>query len=535
MLFKLFMSCCLIIFSGISHEAFGQDTAAAKSTAEKILISSSTGDSIVPRILTANDLSIATGKPSLVKMSNGTTNVPVWSLSGGTVGQSVSGTIPGFPEGYSGVKVEISITTEDKQTSSQYEDVFRAHLSQLVKGESNKIKTVTGNPVRTALPNGPFKTHSIILETFFKIEPNIPLTIRIQREPGDPADTFIRPIGLISVKITPQNPLAKPVVVQDIHGYNSWPMTQAIGNKIVCTYSRGSAHSIGEDARAVYTRTSSDGGKTWTAETVIANTPNGGEVTIGKGLDANGAMLLWIRRIGKDWNHDLYRTTDGIKFTPVVTPKFEIIPIQITDVFSVPKVGLMALWFAGDYGNNGPCHSWGTLVSSDNGSTWKQIIIESKLNKADWPTEPSAVYLGNGKILALARSEMGSNTTERSQFQLISFDYGKTWKRSKTNIGDVLASSPSLILDPDTGLLSNYYYHRGRGVLRRRVVEPDKIFENPLNWPVSEAVSLGSDISFDAGNSNATVIGKTHYVSFYSGKAPDTAVLVTGVPAPAKK
>ena len=55
---------------------------------------------------------------------------------------------------------------------------------------------------------------------------------------------------------------AKPHVVQNVSGYNSWPMIQAIGEKLVCVYSRGTAHTIDEDARAIYARTSTDHGKT---------------------------------------------------------------------------------------------------------------------------------------------------------------------------------------------------------------------------------------------------------------------------------
>ena len=325
--------------------------------------------------------------------------------------------------------------------------------------------------------------------------------------------------------------LAEPLVVQNVSGYNSWPMIQAIGEKLVCVYSRGSGHTIGEDARAVYARTSTDYGKTWTTETVVANTPRYGDVAVGKGLDSKGAMLLWVRRVGKEWHHDLYRTTDGVTFTLVATPKLDPSPVQITDVFSVPTVGLMALWFSGNYGDKGPCHSWGKLTSSDNGATWVQTTIESELTKSQWPTEPSAVYLGNGKILVIGRIEGGGSSTQ-TQFQMVSSDYGATWKRMQTNIGDVLISTPSLILDAKTGLLSNYYYQRGKGILRRRVVNPDSVFDNPLNWPASEEVATGSEIAVDAGNANATVIKDTHYVTFYSGKAPDTAVLVSVFPAP---
>jgi hypothetical protein len=359
------------------------------------------------------------------------------------------------------------------------------------------------------------------------VDPNAPLWVRIQREPGDPGDTFTRPTGLAMVKVTPLAAPAEPHVVQGASGYNSWPMLQAIGDKLVCVYSRGSKHTIDEDARAVYARTSTDGGKTWTPETSVANTPAYGEVEVGKGLDSAGAMLLWVRRIGKgEWHHDLYRTTDGVTFTLVTTPKLEVRPMQITDIFTVPTVGLMALWFAGDYGDK-PTNAWGTVTSKDNGATWTQTTVESGLPKNQWPTEPSAVYLGDGKILAIARTETGP-----AQFQITSTDYGATWKRMPTNISDIMGSTASLILDAKTGLLSNYYYYRGKGFLRRRVVDPQQIFERPGRWPAPENVAIGSTSAWDSGNANATKIGSTHYISFYSGKAPDTAVLVSILPAP---
>lgn len=488
-------------------------------------------DAMAPVFLTANDLSIATGEPSLVPFSNGSAQVPVWSLSGGTVGQSVSGVVAGLPSRCAGVRVEIVVMTNEAAADSALEDVFRVYLSPIQSDAPLLTGAVQGTPVRTPLTDGPFLFRTIELESFFPVDPNEPLLIRIGREPGDPADTFTRPVGLALVKITPLPALLASNTVQDVSGYNSWPVIEALGDKLVCVYSRGKGHDIVEDIRAVYARTSNDGGKTWTDETVVANTPGDGEVTIGKGLDSTGAMLLWVRRIGKEWNHDLYRSTDGVTFTRIATPKLDPIPVQITDLFFVPNVGLMALWFAGNY-NDDASHSWGTLTSEDDGATWTQRVVESGLTKTDWPTEPSAVYLGEGKILAVARSESAAATTERAQFQLISTDSGKTWTRSVTNIGDVLASTPSLNLDSETGLLSNYYYHRGRGVLRRRVVRPESVFDHPLAWPKPEPVTLGSDATYDAGNVNATFIGQKHYLAYYSGKGADTAVLVFEANAP---
>ncbi len=510
-----------------SVTSFGADVSAPAHAAGEA--NSDNGDA--PICLGANDLSIATGTPSLVTMSSGSTHIPVWSLSGGTEGQSVAGVVGGLPAGCAAVKVEIVVTTEDGATSSDYEDVYRVHLSQLVEKGAFTDPYLLGTPVRTALPPAPFHTRTIVLESYYPVDPKAPLWLRIQREPGDPAGTFTRPTGLAMVKVTPLEAPAKAHVVQDVSGYNSWPMMQAIGETLVCVYSRGTAHTINEDARAVYARTSTDHGKTWTEERVVANTPEHGEVAVGKGLDSTGAMLLWVRRIGNAWHHDLYRTTDGVNFSLVATPALPETPVQITDVFSVPEVGLMALWFGGSYAE-GTNHAWGTMTSRDDGVTWSQTTVESGLTKAAWPTEPSAVYLGDGRILAIGRTEQGGITSARSQFQLVSTDYGATWSRSQTNIGEVTISTPSLILDAETGLVSNYYYERGRGILRRRVVNPEQVFDNPLNWPASEAVAIGSRVGVDSGNVNATVIGDTHYLSYYSGKAPDTAVLVSVVPAP---
>lgn len=485
-----------------------------------------------PLTLGANQLSIATGKPSLVLMSSGSTHIPVWSLSGGTEGQSVCGVVSGLPRDCGGVRVEITVTSTDAETSPAFEDVYRVHLSQMVEGAPFTERHLQGDPVRTALPAAPLHSRNIVLETYYEVVPDAPLSIRIQREPGDPADTFTRPTGLAMVKVTPVKAPAQPLVVQDVKGYNSWPMLQAVGDKLVCVYTRGSAHTIGEDARAAYARTSTDGGKTWTEETLVASSPGYGDVPVGKGLDSTGAMLVWVRRVGPKWHHDLYRSTDGVKFTLISTPELAVQPVQITDVFAVPGVGLMALWFGGDYGKLESGHSWGTVTSTDDGKTWTQTPVETDLPKDQWPTEPAAVYLGDGRIFGIARTEMGGPGTVRSQFQMISTDSGKTWTRKQTNITDVVASTPSLILDAKSGLLSLYYYQRGKGVLRRRVVDPQQVMENPLLWPVSEAVTTGSQSTFDAGNVNTTVIGDTHYLSFYSGKAPQTAVLVSAVPAP---
>lgn len=331
-----------------------------------------------------------------------------------------------------------------------------------------------------------------------------------------------------TVRMTPCGG-AQVSVVQAPPSYNAWPMVQTLGDKVVCAYSRGSAHTIDEGKRGVFARTSMDGGRTWGSEVCVTDDPAIGEVTIGKGLDGGGAMLLWVRRWGRKKGHDLYRTTDGKSFEKIASPTFSPMPMQVTDAFKVPGGGLMSLWFAGAYRNKEGGHSWGTLTSADNGRTWKQHVVEDDLPKSEWPTEQSAVHLGGGKLLALARSEGGSG----AQFQITSTDGGKTWKRARTNIDDVKESTPSLIYDATKGLISNYYYQRGAKKLKRRVVRADFIFEHPTEWPAPEILAEGAEArAYDAGNVNATVCGDKHLLATYSGTDCDCAVFLVSVAAP---
>ena len=313
------------------------------------------------------------------------------------------------------------------------------------------------------------------------------------------------------------------VTVQDTIGYNSWSFVQAIGTTLVCVYSRGLEHSIAETCRGVYARISHDGGQTWQPESTVVNTTDDCESAIGKGLDEKGAMLLWVRCIGeKRWHHDLFRSADGVAFERIATLELSPMPMQITDVFHVEGVGLMSLWFSGHYRNE-PENSWGTLVSRDNGMTWEQTTIEDSLLKGDWPTEPSCVVLGDDRLFAVARAERRADGAPSRQFQLQSEDNGRTWRKFRTNIDDVSESTPSLILGKNE-MIWNYYYQRGAGLLKRRVVNVSDVWDNPTNWPEPEIVCIGSDNAHHAGNVNVCVFGDRHACTFYSGDERQTDV-----------
>ncbi len=426
-------------------------------------------------------------------------------------------------DGHREIKIEAKVRASANPTDSNLEDVYQATIFQTVPPTKKVINKIVSPPTRSFAS---IKPQTIELESAYSPTFGLPISIKIERKIDDISNSHKAQTELIKVTSTPVKTPPTPFIVESRAGYNSWPMMQASGNKLVCIYSRGSGHTISEGTRDTFVKISSDFGKTWSEEKVVANDQNVGEVPIGKGLDENGDILFWVRAMGKGvFTHNLYRTKDGAKFEKIASLKLSPMPMQITDVFHVPQVGMMSLWFTGNYGKTAT-NSWGTLVSKDNGKTWKQTVIESGLDRKNWSTEPSAVYIGNGKILGIARVEHGTNSTEKAQFQLQSSDYGKTWTRQRTNITDIHISTPSLIFDKKTRLLYNYYYQRGRGMLKRRVVNADKIWNNPLAWTPPEIVAFASAIGYDAGNVNATTINGKHYLAIYSGDRKNTSVLV---------
>lgn len=106
-------------------------------------------------------------------------------------------------ESVAGVKGKIVMTTTDETTSAEFQDVYRVHLSRMAD-------------------RAPFHSPTIVLESCCGVVPDAPLTVRFQRVPGDPGDTFIKPAGLAAVRVPPLKALPKPHAAQDVPGYNSW-------------------------------------------------------------------------------------------------------------------------------------------------------------------------------------------------------------------------------------------------------------------------------------------------------------------------
>ncbi|MGN0834106.1 MAG: sialidase family protein [Kiritimatiellia bacterium] len=319
-------------------------------------------------------------------------------------------------------------------------------------------------------------------------------------------------------------------VVEARPGYNSWPMLQNVGARLVCVYSRGRRHTIHEGERDAVARFSDDNGASWSAPCPVAARAADGEVPIGKGLDSTGAALFWIRCIGPNGTrHELHRTPDGQAWQRVATlDALNPNPMQITDIFPVSGVGLMAFWFATDYKEDAATSSWGVMTSRDDGRTWQQHLAEAQLPLGELPAEPCGVYLGDGRILAIGRTQAAGN-----QFQLVSSDFGKTWRKFRTNISDISSSTPSLVYDRASGIVRNYYYWRGHRQVRLRTADARMVFDHPCAWGDAVKVADGNEteVPWDAGNVNVATTAFGDFAAYYSGtNSHMTCIYVKALP-----
>ena len=93
-------------------------------------------------------------------------------------------------------------------------------------------------------------------------------------------------------------------------------------------------------------------------------------------------------------------------------------------------------------------------------------------------------------------------------------------------------STPSLVFDPKTGVVYNYYYQRGAKKLKRRIAKADYIFSHPTEWPEPDVLAEGKEErAHDAGNVNAAVCGDRHVLATYSGSPSNATVFVVSVPS----
>ena len=186
--------------------------------------------------LDADAISAKSGKPSKEILKIKSDKIPAWIFD--SKGENaVSGTLDKMPEGYRGLKVEIVATPLNAPKSAFTEDVYRATIFQTEKNSTTPINKLKCVPVRSKVPAAPLSLKTIELESCYPAKPGLPVIVSIERLNRDPSDTFDAASALLEIRLTPVKDRPTPFVVEDSKGYNSWPMMQALGNKLVCVYS----------------------------------------------------------------------------------------------------------------------------------------------------------------------------------------------------------------------------------------------------------------------------------------------------------
>lgn len=322
------------------------------------------------------------------------------------------------------------------------------------------------------------------------------------------SNNLIITVGIDNVK-------NKGFYVSTDDGYNAFPFIGTVKDKLVCVYSVGKNHTDNTSAD-IFAKTSPNG-VIWSKAKKIISTENVRDTITGLGHDSLGIIYFWNRKgtpVNADCSFDLYKTSDGIVFTKKSSPVFDIKPSHIGDALHIPTVGVISFYNTYRATRN----SYGYVLTKDGGETWSQIEIASPTTQSDTPTEIYGVYIGDGKIIALGRSEDSA-----AMFQIQSNDYGKTWETKKTNITDVYLSTPTLIYGDD-GYITVYYYNRADGKLKKRRAIASTVFENPSSWGEPSNIASGA-VGQDAGNANSVKFNGNNIIAYYSGTDTETSVI----------
>lgn len=322
------------------------------------------------------------------------------------------------------------------------------------------------------------------------------------------SNNLIIAVGIDNVK-------NKGFYVSTDDGYNAFPFIGVVKDKLVCVYSVGKNHTDNTSVD-IFAKTSPNG-VIWSKAKKIISTENVRDTITGLGHDSLGIIYFWNRKgtpVNADCSFDLYKTSDGIVFTKKSSPVFDIKPSHIGDALHIPTVGIISFYNTYRATRN----SYGYVLTKDGGETWSQIEIASPTTQSDTPTEIYGVYIGDGKIIALGRSEDSA-----AMFQIQSNDYGKTWETKKTNITDVYLSTPTLIYGDD-GYITVYYYNRADGKLKKRRAIASTVFENPSSWGEPSNIASGA-VGQDAGNANSVKFNGNNIIAYYSGTDTETSVI----------
>lgn len=474
-------------------------------------------------VVGAASMTVTGGSPVLQNLASSSTIIPTWAMPDDAP-SSVTTIIPSLPTWCRQLRVEAILARADESTTEF--TCLRAIATPLISNTAWETTQRVSSIYYTGLPAAN-STLRVSVEVSIPIPvPSAPVSVSIVRETADVFDERVGNVYLLGIFCTPLPGPSPAATVAPADAYNSWPMIFSTGNqRLLCVYASGTQHSFIDPTRKLLSRTSDDGGVTWSAPSTLLNT-SGDDSATGRGRDGSGNLLLWTRT---SYVFSLRRSTDGgATWALVSTPSWTSVPTHIGDIVILDDGTLLAFWDSGSRGwasNND--NAWGIITSSDEGATWSQTTIESALGVDEAPVEISGVVFSGSGVLALGRCDSGANTSNSGLFRIKLMPNGSFINKRRTNIFDQFKSTPSLILDD--GVVHAYWYRRMWGDVRHRAIPVNRLWADwgSRLWPESDIVAGGyGKIDADAGNANAvkTPDGK-HYVAFYAGNATKCSVL----------
>lgn len=321
-------------------------------------------------------------------------------------------------------------------------------------------------------------------------------------------------------------PIKVPVDKDGLYKYNAWPFITTYRDRLVCLYARTKAHEYSEK-RDIYMQYSFDG-IVWSSETKVISNVNALGAITAIGNDSNGNIIAWLRNGGIGAINELYRSTDGYIFEKISTlsspAEFNI--EGLTSIINVPTVGLMS-FFCTYYLQNQQPSRWGIATSNDDGLTWTLQLKWQEIDAFKCPMETNGVYLGDGKILAMARRDIPG--TPYTLHHIQSSDYGQTWTLADSNVDDILSSTPSLLYDSTTQKVTVFYVKRVNynNILKVREADLSAVWDKPTNWPDSRDINTMQ--TYDGGQVNAEEFNGKKFAAVYAGSKTEDGIYITMV------
>jgi hypothetical protein len=153
------------------------------------------------------------------------------------------------------------------------------------------------------------------------------------------------------------------------------------------------------------------------------------------------------------------------------------------------------------------------LKSDDNGTTWVNAYDLPFGDAARHPSENEIVYLGNNKLLALARNDIISSSEGRL-IQSVSSDNGETWTPwAESNLGsNTYTNAPSMVYDSETNKIIVLYFDRLSVGFYYAINSPDDVFNNSVGWK-SHVLTGGGGAYLN--NPTITNMSSGKYMLFY--------------------